>query len=97
MRLITLKQGSLGSGRGWLGAVALVCLAPAHAVSFNIGEIEGKLDSSLTFGTSWALRNPDKNFVGIGNGGRGDSRTADDGAAQLSQGRGLFPSLQRRA
>ncbi|WP_420902263.1 DUF1302 family protein, partial [Pseudomonas gingeri] len=62
MRLITIKKGGPGRGRGWLGALALVCLSPANAVSFNLGEIEGKLDSSLTFGTSWALRNPDKDF-----------------------------------
>jgi hypothetical protein len=35
----------------------------AHAVDFNIGEIEGKFDSSLSIGASWSAANPDKQFI----------------------------------
>ncbi|MFV0926612.1 DUF1302 domain-containing protein [Pseudomonas palmensis] len=86
MRLITLKQSGSGRAGGWVGALALLCLSPVDAMTFNVGDVEGKLDSSLTFGTSWALRNPDKDFVGIANGGRGDSRTADDGRLNFRKG-----------
>jgi hypothetical protein len=37
-------------------AVALGCCAQAQAVSFNIGEIEGQFDSSLSVGASWGMR-----------------------------------------
>ena len=33
-------------------AIALGTAAPAQAVNFNIGEIEGQLDSSLSVGAS---------------------------------------------
>ncbi|MBC9249743.1 adhesin [Pseudomonas alcaligenes] len=42
-------------------AVTLATLGgnPAAAVTFQLGEIDGQLDSSLAVGASWALRNPD--------------------------------------
>ncbi|SDH65230.1 DUF1302 domain-containing protein [Pseudomonas panipatensis] len=53
--------------------------APASAVTFNIGEIEGSFDSSLSVGASWSTQNPDKNLIGVNNGGKGLSQTSDDG------------------
>ena len=45
-------------------AVALGCCAQAQAVSFNIGEIEGQFDSSLSVGASWqATPNLELNFA----------------------------------
>jgi hypothetical protein len=43
-------------------AVALGCCAQAQAVSFNIGEIEGTFDSSLSVGASWGMRDADKSW-----------------------------------
>ncbi|MEF9674460.1 hypothetical protein QNM99_30140 [Pseudomonas sp. PCH446] len=45
-------------------AVAMGASAQAHAVSFNIGEIEGKFDSSLSAGVSWACAMPTKAWWG---------------------------------
>lgn len=71
-------------------AVALAWTAQAQAVSFNIGEIEGQFDSSLSLGTSWALRNPDPKFVSnfnvVGAKGTAASRTNDDGRLNFSKG-----------
>ena len=72
-------------------AVAMTCGAQANAVDFNIGEIEGKLDSSLTFGTSWATSSPDKQFISNFNsmgvhGGKSSSRTTDDGRLNFKSG-----------
>jgi len=71
-------------------AVALAWTAQAHAVSFNIGEIEGQFDSSLSLGTSWALSNPDPKFISnynvVGAKGTAASRTADDGRLNFSKG-----------
>src|SRR5689334_2411187 len=44
-------------------AVALGCCAQAQAVAFNIGEIEGTFDSSLSIGASWGLRDADSSLV----------------------------------
>ncbi|MHB9797438.1 DUF1302 domain-containing protein [Pseudomonas sp. MT3] len=71
-------------------AVALAWTAQAQAVSFNIGEIEGQFDSSLSLGTSWALRNPDPDFVSnynvVGAKGKAASRTNDNGRLNFSKG-----------
>ncbi|RON06460.1 adhesin [Pseudomonas brassicacearum] len=67
-------------------AVALGCCAQAQAVDFNIGEIEGTFDSSLSIGASWGMRDADKSLVGVVNGGTGQSSTGDDGRLNFKKG-----------
>jgi hypothetical protein len=67
-------------------AVALGCCAQAQAVSFNIGEIEGQFDSSLSVGSSWGMRDADKKLVGTVNGGTGQASTGDDGRLNFKKG-----------
>ena len=52
-------------------AVALGIASPAYAVTFNIGEVEGQLDSALSIGANWAMDDPDMDLVGTNNGGTG--------------------------
>jgi Protein of unknown function (DUF1302). len=87
---ITTKRGAL-QPQLLAAAVALGIGGPANAVSFNIGEIEGKFDSSLTFGSSWATESPDKKFIsnfnsmGVSN-GKAASRTTDDNRLNFKSG-----------
>nr|MBF0682611.1 DUF1302 domain-containing protein [Pseudomonas sp.] len=67
-------------------AVALGTAAPAYAVSFNIGEIEGQFDSSMSVGASWAMDKADMDLVGINNGGTGYTQTGDDGRLNFKRG-----------
>lgn len=68
-------------------AVGLASLAgPALAVSFNVGEIEGQFDSSLSVGASWSTANANRNLIGVNNGGRGLSQTTDDGHLNFKKG-----------
>lgn len=67
-------------------AVALGTAAPAYAVSFNIGEIEGQFDSSMSVGASWAMDSPDMDLVGKSNGGTGYTQTGDDGRLNFKKG-----------
>src|SRR5471030_1161236 len=68
-------------------AVSFASLAgPAFGVNFNIGEIEGQFDSSLSIGASWSTQNPNKNLIGANNGGHGLSQTSDDGHANFKSG-----------
>jgi hypothetical protein len=67
-------------------AVALATALPAQAASFNIGEIEGRLDSSLSIGASWALDDADAKFIGKANGGSASTRTSDDGRLNFKKG-----------
>src|SRR3989344_2508688 len=67
-------------------SLASTLAAPAFGVTFNIGEIEGQLDSSLSVGSSWSVRGADPDLVGFNNGGDGLSQTSDDGHANFKKG-----------
>ncbi|MEO4046933.1 DUF1302 domain-containing protein [Pseudomonas sp. CAU 1711] len=67
-------------------AVALGCTAQAQAVTFNLGEVEGQLDSALSIGASWSMRSADRDLIGPNNGGQGQSQTADDGRLNFKKG-----------
>ncbi|MFZ5959530.1 DUF1302 domain-containing protein [Pseudomonas knackmussii] len=57
-----------------------------HAATFNIGEIEGRFDSTLSVGASWAMDKPDKKFIGSRNGGSASSATSDDNRLNFKKG-----------
>ncbi|AEA85208.1 DUF1302 domain-containing protein [Stutzerimonas stutzeri] len=67
-------------------AVALGTAAPAYAVNFNIGEIEGQFDSAMSIGASWAMDDADMDLVGKSNGGTGYTQTGDDGRLNFKKG-----------
>ncbi|WP_371925152.1 DUF1302 domain-containing protein [Pseudomonas sp. H9] len=71
-------------------AVGLGTCANANAIDFQLGEIEGQFDSTLSIGASWAVRGPDPEFVNAANimGLRGESatRTADDNRQNFKKG-----------
>jgi hypothetical protein len=67
-------------------AIALGCVAPVQAVTFNIGEIEAQFDSQLSVGASWSVRGADPDFVGTRNGGKASSQTNDDGRLNFKRG-----------
>jgi len=72
-------------------AVALSVGSQANAIDFNIGEIEGKFDSSLSIGSSWSTQAPDKTFISNFNsmgvqGGKAASRTVDDNRLNFKSG-----------
>ncbi|PTU74648.1 DUF1302 domain-containing protein [Pseudomonas mangrovi] len=66
--------------------LASTLAAPAYAVSFNIGDIEGQFDSSMSLGASWAMDKADKDLVGTPNGGIGFTTTGDDGRLNFKRG-----------
>lgn len=67
--------------------LASVLAGPASAVTFDIGEIEGTFDSSLSVGASWSTAKPDKRFIGNANGGTGYTQTGDDGRLNFQRGK----------
>ncbi|MGX5220583.1 MULTISPECIES: DUF1302 domain-containing protein [Pseudomonas] len=66
--------------------LASTLATPAFGVTFNIGEIEGQFDSSLSVGASWSTESPDKDLIGVNNGGRGLSQTSDDSRLNFKSG-----------
>ena len=67
-------------------SLASTLAGPAFGVSFNIGEIEGSFDSSLSVGASWSTAKPNQDLIGANNGGRGLSQTSDDGHLNFKRG-----------
>ena len=67
-------------------SLASAIAAPAYAVNFNIGEIEGQVDSSLSVGASWSMRGSDPDLIGKNNGGKGVFQTSDDGHLNFKKG-----------
>ena len=67
-------------------SLASTLAAPAFGVTFNIGEIEGQFDSSLSVGASWSVKGADKDLIGKNNGGNGLSQTSDDGHLNFKRG-----------
>ena len=67
-------------------SLASTLAGPAFGVSFNIGEIEGNFDSSLSVGASWSTAKPNQDLIGANNGGRGLSQTSDDGHLNFKRG-----------
>ena len=73
-------------------AVSLCTLAPAHAVQFNFGELEGQLDNTLSYGIGWRVADRDRSQIMNGNAqefgftGTGSSYNYDDGTLNYSQG-----------
>ncbi len=81
----TIKRPGM-PGAAILAVATASYMAGAQAVNFNIGEVEGKFDSALSIGASWAVRAPDRDFIGAGNGGKGDTRTSDDARLNFKKG-----------
>ncbi|MDY4298749.1 DUF1302 domain-containing protein [Pseudomonas salmasensis] len=67
-------------------SLASTLAGPAFGVSFNIGEIEGSFDSSLSVGASWSTAKPNRDLIGANNGGTGLSQTSDDGHLNFKRG-----------
>jgi hypothetical protein len=82
----TIKSSVAMNPQALALAVALATALPAQAANFNIGEIEGRFDSFLSIGASWAMDEADKTFVGKANGGSASSRTSDDGRINFKKG-----------
>lgn len=67
-------------------SLASTLAAPAFGVTFNIGEIEGQFDSSMSVGASWSVRGADPDLIGVNNGGDGLSQTTDDSRLNFKRG-----------
>ncbi|UVE19600.1 DUF1302 domain-containing protein [Pseudomonas sp. LS44] len=87
---MTIRKSGVFQPHLLAAAIAVGVASQAQAVSFQIGEIEGSFDSSLSVGASWAADGPDPEFIHPANtlGMRGYSatRTADDNRKNFKKG-----------
>lgn len=76
----------LRSPTGLALIVALAAPPPAAALTFNLGGIEGQLDSSLSFSAGWSTARADRDLIGAANGGHGLTALSDDGRLNFRRG-----------
>jgi len=69
-----------------LALVLVLWASPAVAFQFSLGELQGSLDSTLSYGLSWRMADRDKDLVGLQEGGRAYSHNYDDGNLNYDKG-----------
>lgn len=79
------------NSHGRLGVVLPVLLAilwdtPAAAFQFNLGEVNGSFDSTLSYGMSWRVADRDRDLIGGQEGGNAYSHNGDDGNLNYDDG-----------
>ena len=79
----TIVQSSL---KPMVVAIAMAAALPAHAVRFDIGEVEGQFDSQISVGASWSTASPDKDFISGPNGGNANAGNTDDHRLNYDRG-----------
>lgn len=77
--------------RGRLGVVlptllAMLWATPAAAFQFELGEVQGSFDSTLSYGLSWRMDKQDKDIISLQEGGRAFSGNFDDGNLNYDEG-----------
>lgn len=65
---------------------ALVCSPTAHAVDFNLGDVQGTFNSQISIGASWRAEDPERSNISVGNSGTALSNTPDDGTQNFNKG-----------
>lgn len=77
-------------GRWLQGGLTLVLLlwaaAPAAAFQFTLGDVQGNLDTTVSYGLNYRTAEQDKEIIGIANGGRAYSVNGDDGNLNYKDG-----------
>ncbi len=67
-------------------ALAIAVAAPAGALEFSAGGLDGNIDTTLSWGARWRVEERDQAIIGIANGGTGFSVNADDGNLNYDKG-----------
>lgn len=83
---MTTTKNNLRDPRCAALVLGLVGSLSAQAASFTVGEIEGRFDSTLSIGASWAMDDSDKQLIGRANGGTASTLSNDDGRLNFKRG-----------
>ncbi|MFO7576517.1 MAG: DUF1302 domain-containing protein [Pelovirga sp.] len=91
MNTRSAKKRPSARGKGicqvlWLLVPALLFCAPVSAVEFRAGEIRGNIDTTLSYGAAWRMKDQDSELIGIANGGKAYSLNYDDGNLNYDKG-----------
>ena len=71
---------------GSVAFLMLITTSTTRGLIFEIGELTGQLDSTLSIGGSYRTSSPDPDFFGLPNGGNQVSINVDDGNLNYDKG-----------
>ncbi len=97
MSILSTLSSSASSGKKLfllisLGCLALLTAVPAFAFQFQLGEVDGNLDSTLSYGAAWRMKDRDSDLIGVANrqynsgSGNAYSLNYDDGNLNYDKG-----------
>jgi len=86
MELTTMNNNLRSVSRLGVLTAAIGVATAAQAVDFDIGQVQGSLDSQLSIGASWSTSKPSSRLIDTNNGGHGASSTGDDGRMNFKRG-----------
>lgn len=80
--------GRRGGRVAVLAAMVALCVyfTNAQAIQFNLGKVDGSLDTTLTYGMLFRVAKRDPSLIGIANGGTSRSVNNDDGDINFKRG-----------
>ncbi|MFW2439381.1 MAG: DUF1302 domain-containing protein [Arenicellales bacterium] len=67
-------------------AITALTAGPSHAFTFSSGELEGALDTTISYGARWRVQDRDQSIIGKANGGTANSVNGDDGNLNYDKG-----------
>jgi hypothetical protein len=67
-------------------AITVLTADPASAFTFSSGELEGSLDTTISYGARWRVQDRDQSIIGKANGGTANSVNGDDGNLNYDTG-----------
>ena len=76
-----MKQGGL-----FIGLALLLTASPASAIDLSQGDLEARLDMTVSIGASYRLNDQSADLVGLANGGTQYSVNSDDGNLNYDKG-----------
>ncbi len=90
---VVIREGALKLVRSLALGIALLAERPAEARPFRVGEVEGLLDVSASYGVVVRVDERDRDLIGVGNGGLAPSVNSDNG--DLNYGPGIVANQLR--
>ncbi|GMT40698.1 MAG: hypothetical protein IEMM0001_1433 [bacterium] len=67
-------------------AVTALTASPAQAFTFSSGDLQGSLDTTISYGARWRVQDRDQSIIGKANGGTANSVNGDDGNLNYDKG-----------
>jgi hypothetical protein len=80
-------------------ALAVLLATPAHAFQFSEGDLTGSLDTTLSYGSVWRVKDQDPHLIGTSNAplnnGKGSARSVNTDDGDLNYNKGIVSNVAK--